>query len=177
VSILGNRVRRREDPKFLTTGGVYGDDLALEGALYVTFVRSTVAHARIASLDVSDALAVPGVVAVYTGEDIDLPLVPAGVPGLPEAMQRPVLARGTVRFVGEPVAVILTESRMVGEDALEAVFVDYDPLPAVVNPEAALAGETLLFPAFGSNGSSTNGWPPARSRSGPVRPAGATTDG
>jgi carbon-monoxide dehydrogenase large subunit len=151
VSILGNRVLRREDPKFLTTGGVYGDDLVLDGALHVTFVRSTVAHARIASLDVTDALAVPGVVAVYTAEDVDLPLIPAGMPGLPEAMERPILAKGTVRFVGEPVAVILAETRMVGEDALEAVFVDYEPLPAVVDPEASLSGEILLFPDFGSN--------------------------
>jgi carbon-monoxide dehydrogenase large subunit len=151
VSILGNRVRRREDPKFLTTGGVYGDDLVLDGALYVTFVRSTVAHARIASLDVTDALAVPGVVAVYTAEDVELPLIPAGMPGLPAAMERPILAKGTVRFVGEPVAVILAESRSVGEDALEAVFVDYEPLPAVVDPEVSLAGGTLLFPDFGSN--------------------------
>jgi carbon-monoxide dehydrogenase large subunit len=135
----------------LTTGGIYGDDLVLDGALFVTFVRSTVAHARIASLDASEALLIPGVVAVYTGDDIDLPRIPAGVPGLPDDMARPALAQGTVRFVGEPVAVILAESRLIGEDALEAVFVDYDPLPAVVEPEAALVGETLLFPEFGSN--------------------------
>ncbi len=135
----------------MTTGGVYGDDLTTEGALYVTFVRSTVAHARIASLDVSEALRVPGVVAVYTGADVDLPLLPAGVPGLPAQMKRPILARDTVRFVGEPVAVILAETRMVGEDAIEAVFVDYEPLHAVVDPEESLAGQTLLFPDAGTN--------------------------
>ncbi|MBO0747575.1 MAG: hypothetical protein J2O47_04460, partial [Acidimicrobiaceae bacterium] len=76
MSILGNRVLRLEDPKFLTTGGVYGDDLRLDGALWVTFVRSTIAHARISAIDVSDALSVPGVVAVYTGNDCELKLPP-----------------------------------------------------------------------------------------------------
>lgn len=151
MSILGNRVLRREDPKFLTTGGVYGDDLSYEGALWVTFVRSTMAHARIASLDVSDAKAMPGVVAIYTGGDIDLPPVPAGVPGIPDIMARPVLAQGTVRFVGEAIAAVLTEERYQGEDAAEAVFVDYEPLPAVVDAVSALTTDTLLFPEHGSN--------------------------
>lgn len=151
MSILGNRVLRREDPKFLTTGGVYGDDLSYEGALWVTFVRSTMAHARIANLDVTDAKAMPGVVAIYTGGDIDLPPVPAGVPGIPDVMARPVLAKGTVRFVGEAVAAVLTEERYQGEDAAEAVFVDYEPLPAVVDAVSALTTDTLLFPEHGSN--------------------------
>ncbi|HMC38291.1 MAG TPA: xanthine dehydrogenase family protein molybdopterin-binding subunit, partial [Acidimicrobiales bacterium] len=151
MSILGNRVLRREDPKFLTTGGVYVDDLAGDGALWATYVRSTMAHARIAALDTDDARAMPGVVAVYTGADVDLPPMPAAMPMLPPDMSRPVLAQGVVRFVGEPVAVVLTEERYQGEDAAEAVFVEYDPLPAVVDPEAALEGETLLFPDLGTN--------------------------
>ena len=151
MSILGNRVLRREDPKFLTTGGIYVDDLDVDGALWVTFVRATVAHARIASLDVTDARSMPGVVAVYTGEDIDLPPVPAGMPGIPDAMARPVLAKGTVRFVGEGVAAILTEERYQGEDAAEAVFVDYEPLPAVVDAQSAVDAPTILFPEHGSN--------------------------
>jgi carbon-monoxide dehydrogenase large subunit len=151
VSILGNRVLRREDPKFLTTGGVYGDDLPLEGALWVTFVRSTMAHARLVEVDASGALDSPGVVAVYTAADVDLPPIPAGLPGVPDAMARPFLATGTVRFVGEPVAVILTEERYQGEDAAEAVIVDYDPLPALVDPEAALRDDLLLFPDAGTN--------------------------
>jgi len=155
--MLGNRVVRREDPKFLTTGGVYVDDLRLEGALWATFVRSTEAHARIAALDTTEAAAAPGVVAVYTGDDVDLPPIPAGmgeVPGfptIPAGMARPILAQGTVRFVGEPIAIILTEERYQGEDAAEAVFVEFDPLPVVVDPEAALSGEVLLFPEAGSN--------------------------
>jgi aerobic carbon-monoxide dehydrogenase large subunit len=158
VSILGNRVLRREDPKFLTTGGVYGDDLRLEGALWVTFVRSTIAHAQISAIDVSDALAVPGVVAVYTGNDCELKL-PPGFGG--EPMRRPLLAQDKVRFVGEAVAVILTEERYQGEDAAEAVFVDYDPLPTLVDPEAALAATPdsgiLLYPEHGSNAAATFG--------------------
>jgi aerobic carbon-monoxide dehydrogenase large subunit len=154
VSILGNRVLRREDPKFLTTGGIYGDDLDLEGALWVTFVRSTVAHARIAALDVSEAVSMPGVVAIYTGSDVDIELEPGG-PGLNPGMLRPILAKGTVRFVGEPVAAILTETRYAGEDAAEQVFVDYDPLPVLIDPEESLAasgeGGTLLYPKLGTN--------------------------
>ncbi|WP_262324149.1 xanthine dehydrogenase family protein molybdopterin-binding subunit [Acidiferrimicrobium sp. IK] len=151
MSILGNRVQRREDPKFLTTGGVYGDDLKIEGALWATFVRSTMAHARLTSLDVTEARNRPGVVAIYTGEDVDLPPVPAGLPGVPDVMARPVLAKGVVRFVGEAVAVVLTEERYQGEDAAESVFVDYEPLPAVVDPVSALTGDVLLFPEHGSN--------------------------
>jgi carbon-monoxide dehydrogenase large subunit len=151
VSILGNRVLRREDPKFLTTGGVYGDDLAVEGAVWVTFVRSTMAHARITALDTSAVADLPGVVAVFTASDVELPPLPAGLPGIPDEMARPFLATGTVRFVGEPVAVILTEERYQGEDAAEAVWVDYDPLPAVVDPETSEGNEILLFPDAGTN--------------------------
>jgi carbon-monoxide dehydrogenase large subunit len=151
VSILGNRVLRREDPKFLTTGGVYVDDLAGEGALWATYVRSTMAHARIVALDVSDARDLPGVVAVYTAADLDLGPMPPAMPMLPEGMSRPTLAGDVVRFVGEAVAVVLTEERYQGEDAAEAVFVEYEPLAAVVGPEAALDSETLLFPDMGTN--------------------------
>ncbi|HUJ65545.1 MAG TPA: xanthine dehydrogenase family protein molybdopterin-binding subunit [Acidimicrobiales bacterium] len=151
MSILGNRVLRREDPKFLTTGGVYADDLAGDGALWATYVRSPVAHGWIVSIDASEALARPGVVGVYTASDIDMPAVPLSMPMLPEAMARPMLASGVVRFAGEPVAVVLSEERYQGEDAAEAVYVEYDPLPVVIDPIAALAGEPWLFPDVGSN--------------------------
>jgi carbon-monoxide dehydrogenase large subunit len=151
MSILGNRVQRREDPKFLTSGGLYVDDLELEGALWVTFVRSTIAHGRITGIDKSEAERAPGVVAVITGEDVDLPGLPAGVPGFPDAMARPALAQGTVRFVGECVAAVVTEQKYQGEDAAEMVLVDYEPLPAVVDAASAAAGDTLLFPDHGSN--------------------------
>jgi carbon-monoxide dehydrogenase large subunit len=93
----------------------------------------------------------PGVVAVYTAEDIPLGPLPAGLPGIPEAMARTPLAKDTVRFVGEPVAMVLTEERYQGEDAAEAVLVDYDPLPALVDPIRALESEVHLFPEHGSN--------------------------
>jgi carbon-monoxide dehydrogenase large subunit len=144
-------VLRREDPKFLTTGGVYCDDLEGEGALWATFVRSTMAHARIESLDVDEARSRPGVVAVYTAADLDVGNMPPAMPLLPEGMTRGLLTSDVVRFVGDPVAVILTEERYQGEDAAEAVFVEYDPLPTLVNPEVALESDIHLFPEMGTN--------------------------
>jgi carbon-monoxide dehydrogenase large subunit len=148
---LGNRVLRREDPKFLTTGGVYVDDLtepALEGALHATYVRSQVAHGTITSIDISDAIGMPGVVAIYTAADLGLQPVPSTFnPGVAKGL----LAIDKVRFVGEPVAVVLTEERAQGEDAAEAVIVDIDPLPVVVDMEDALTNTTLLYEAAGSN--------------------------
>jgi aerobic carbon-monoxide dehydrogenase large subunit len=167
MSILGTRVIRTEDPRLLTAGGVYVDDLRepeLAGAVRATFVRSTVAHARITGIDASEALAQPGVVAVLTAADMtDMPPPPPPPEPDPDApppegpmpmggvWQEPLLAFDRVRFVGEPVAIVLTESTYQGEDAAELVSVDYEPLPAVPSIEAALAGESLLFPDAGTN--------------------------
>ncbi|MBE9376528.1 xanthine dehydrogenase family protein molybdopterin-binding subunit [Saccharopolyspora sp. HNM0983] len=157
MSILGTRVERREDPHLLTAGGVYVADLAdpaLHGALHATYVRSPLAHARITEIDTADARAMPGVAAVYTGADVDLPPFPpgGGISGPPpEQMGRPHLAHDTVRHVGEPVAVVLTETAAQGEDAAELVSVDYDPLDAVVDVDDALTDDTLLFPDAGTN--------------------------
>jgi aerobic carbon-monoxide dehydrogenase large subunit len=157
VSILGTRVLRAEDPGFLTAGAVYTADLAderLAGACYVTFARSPVAHARIRSIGTGAALAAPGVIAVFTGADLaGLPEAGPPMPGMinPKMVQPP-LARDVVRYVGEPVAVVVTEHSYQGEDAAELVDVDYDPLPAVVDPGAAAAdGAAILFPAAGTN--------------------------
>jgi carbon-monoxide dehydrogenase large subunit len=153
VSILGNRVLRTEDPKFLTVGGTYVDDVRderLTGAANVTFVRSTMAHARITSIDTADALQAPGVVGVFTADDLGLPAVP-GIVLLNQEITRPPLASGTVRFVGEPVVAVVTEERYQGEDAAELVFIDYDPLPAVVDPERALTDEIIVHEAAGTN--------------------------
>jgi len=151
VSILGTRVLRTEDPKFLTVGGMYTADLRIDGAAHATYVRSSMAHARIRSIDVEAARSAPGVVDVFTAADIDLVPAVGGMGMMPPAMGRPYLASGTVRFVGEPVAVIVTEERAQGEDAAELVMVDYDPLPPVVDPETSQARDTLLFPEHGSN--------------------------
>jgi aerobic carbon-monoxide dehydrogenase large subunit len=154
VSILGTRVLRTEDPKFLTTGGVYTEDVVderLAGACHVFFVRSPVAHARITGIDVSAALAAPGVVAAFTGADLaDLPVIPPSMSGLMNAeMKQTLLATDKVRYVGEPVAVVVVEDPYQGEDAIELVAVDYDPLPAVLGFEPD--DSSLLFEAAGTN--------------------------
>src|ERR1700760_2253997 len=128
VSILGTRVIRTEDPRFLTSGGVYTTDIEdeqLAGACHVHFVRSAVAHARITSIDVSAALESPGGIAVYTGADLAaLPVPPPPMPGMINGeMGQPPLARDVVRFVGEPVAVVVTEGPYQGEDAADLVGV------------------------------------------------------
>jgi aerobic carbon-monoxide dehydrogenase large subunit len=167
MSILGTRVIRTEDPRLLTSGGVYVDDLRepeLAGAVRATFVRSPVAHALITGIDAAAALEQPGVVAVLTVADMtDMPdqvppePEPEGVPPAEGPMPlgglwaEPLLAVDRVRFVGEPVALVLTDSTYQGEDAAELVSVDYEPLPAVASIEAALAGESLLFPEAGKN--------------------------
>jgi aerobic carbon-monoxide dehydrogenase large subunit len=167
MSILGTRVKRTEDPRLLTTGGVYVGDLRepeLDNAALVTFVRSTVAHARIARIDVTEALAQPGVVAVLTASDMtDFPPPPPPEPVDPDAppaegpmplggqWSEPLLATDRVRFVGEPVAIVLTDGAFQGEDAAELVSVDYEPLPPVVSLDDALAGESLLFDNTTSN--------------------------
>ncbi len=144
-SILGNRVIRKEDPKFLTTGGMYLDDLnprELAGAAHVAYVRSPVAHGTITSIDVTEALALPGVIAVLTG--VDLELQPIASPYNP-IVARPFLAMDRVRYVGEPIAAVVTETREAAADASEAVIVEIEPLDAYVDVEAAMSGETLLF--------------------------------
>jgi carbon-monoxide dehydrogenase large subunit len=154
VSILGTRVLRVEDPKFLTTGGVYADDLRdprLAGAGHVTYVRSVMAHGRI-TVDASAAREQPGVIAVFTSEDVaDLDPPPPPMPFIAPPLARPWLARDVVRYVGEPIAAIVTEERYQGEDAAELVSVDYEPLPTVVDPRAAVTDEVVLHPAHGSN--------------------------
>jgi carbon-monoxide dehydrogenase large subunit len=151
MSILGTRVLRTEDPRFLTTGGIYTADLPMAGACHVHFVRSTAAHARLLSVDVSAALEVPGVIAAYTAADLDLPLIEPPMGNMNAAMTRSMLASDTVRFVGEPVAIVVTEHPYQGEDAAELVEIDYEPLPGVVDMADALADETLLFPEAGTN--------------------------
>ena len=164
MSILGTRVVRTEDPRLLTMGGTYVDDLQvpeLAGVAQVTFVRSPLAHARITGIDADAARGEPGVVAVLTSQDLDdLPPPPpdGGGGGGGEApaplggpWAEPLLAADRVRYVGEPVAMVITDSRYQGADAAELVAVDYDPLPAVVGIGASLAGGTLLFPDAGTN--------------------------
>ena len=148
---MGQRILRVEDDRFLRGEGLYVENQEVPGALHATFVRSPVAHARIAGIDTSAVESVPGA-QVFTAADVDLAVFPPPpIPGINDKMVRPFFASDVVRFVGDIVAVVLTEDRASGVDAAELVLVDYDPLPAVVNPEAALAGDVLLYPELGTN--------------------------
>jgi aerobic carbon-monoxide dehydrogenase large subunit len=147
----GDSVLRVEDARLLKGESRYVADLELAGAAHVTYVTSTAPHARILSVDVSEARKMPGVLDVVTAEDLDLAPSPPGLPGVPGAMARPWLAQGTVRFVGEPIVAIVSETRESGADAADEVVVDLEPLPAVPDMDRALAGDVLLFPEAGTN--------------------------
>jgi aerobic carbon-monoxide dehydrogenase large subunit len=149
-SVLGNPVRRREDPRLLTGQGRYVDDVRLDDALFALFVRSTVAHARIGRIDTAEAAAMPGVVAIHTDESLGLPARKL-FPPIPDAFNRPHMARDAVRFVGEPVAVVVAETRAQAADAAEAVLIDYEQLAALVDVEAAARDEVVLFPEAATN--------------------------
>src|SRR5437764_4669715 len=146
-SILGKAVRGLEDPALLTGAGKSVDDLVEPNMAHVAFVRSTVAHANIRSVDVSEASSMPGVLAVYHagGDDLGLPSLQQ-FPAMPETLNRPVFATGKVRFVGDVVAAVVAETRAQAIDAVERVVVEYDPLPSVTNPLDALSPNApLLF--------------------------------
>ena len=149
MSLVGARVLRKEDPRLLTGGGTFVDDLSPARCAFAMFVSSTEAHATIKSIDVRAALKVEGVLGVWTAADfVDYPDLPGGLSGL----ERPVLARNVVRFVGEPIAVVVAVDRYVAADAAALVEVDFETLPVVTTPEAATAaGAPLLFPRHGSN--------------------------
>ena len=154
----GASIKRSEDPRILTGAGRYVDDIKLPGMLHAAFVRSPMAHARVLSVDVSAALALPGVVAVLTGADLEAMTVPG-----PDALMAlmgwagptpefTLLATDKVRFVGDPVAVVIAESRYLAEDGCELVEVEYDDLPPVVDAAFALdPGSPPLFANLGDN--------------------------
>ncbi|HEY7625819.1 MAG TPA: molybdopterin cofactor-binding domain-containing protein, partial [Ilumatobacteraceae bacterium] len=152
-SILGNAVQRLEDPTLLTGAGKYLDDMAPAGTLHLAFVRSTQAHAKVLSVDTSEAESMPGVKAVYhaRGNDLGLPSF-QGFPMLPPALNRPIFANDVVRFVGDIVAAVVATSKAEASDAAESVIVDYEALPVIVTAEQALAPDApILFPEHGSN--------------------------
>ncbi|HEX6230490.1 MAG TPA: xanthine dehydrogenase family protein molybdopterin-binding subunit [Actinomycetota bacterium] len=151
TSIFGSVVRRVEDPRLLTGRARYADDLRPDGALRAVFVRSMMAHARIRRVDVSAAASMPGVVAVLGGADLPLePRPPAG--NVEGPFERAVPASEVVRYVGEPIALVVAETLGRAQDGAEAVVVEYDQLPAVVGALAALEPDApLLFPDAGTN--------------------------
>ena len=143
-SILGASIKRREDPRFITGRGRYTDDLKLPQQTFAAFVRSPHAHARIGAIDLDAARQIPGVHAIYTGQDLaagGVNPIPVGwlLPGL-KLGERRALAVDRVRYVGEAVAMVIADSPYVARDAAEMVLVDYDPLPASVDAEAAARG-------------------------------------
>jgi aerobic carbon-monoxide dehydrogenase large subunit len=158
-------VPRREDRPLVTGAARYCDDLATPGALHAVFVRAPLAHGRILGIDPAPAAAMPGVAGVFAADDLGLPPLPPG--DGPAAMARPVLATGTVRFLGEAVAVVVAGTRAQAMDAAEAVEVDYEPLEVVVDPRAALADDAPeLFEGTG-NLAKERPWPePSRALEG-----------
>jgi carbon-monoxide dehydrogenase large subunit len=149
TSVMGGAVRRREDPALIQGRGVYVDDLAPVGLLHVAFTRSPVAHAKITSIDTSEALEVKGVVAVYTHDDVAHlgPLVAQ----VPVGTLRPLLADGKVKHVGEAVAMVIAEDRYQAQDAADAVMVDYDELPAVIDLKEAASDAVKVHDDAESN--------------------------
>src|SRR5262245_54796996 len=147
---VGRPLRRVEDPRLVKGAGTYVDDLRLPGLVHATIVRSPHAHARVRRIDTAAAAAIPGVVAVFTGADVNdaCGAVPcaAAIPDL-KAPRHTALAGDRVYFVGHAVAVVVANDPYVARDAVDAIDVDYDPLPAVVNAEAAAkSGSPLAHP-------------------------------
>jgi len=151
ATFVGQRVRRREDPRFLRGQACYVDDLPLEGALHVTFVRSPWAHAKITGIDAAGVREIPGAQA-FTAADTDLGVNPAPpFIGIDPRMFRPLLAAQRVRFVGDIVAVVVAESREASADVAELVAVEYEPLAHVTDPREAVKDEILLYEEVGTN--------------------------
>ena len=150
--LVGQRVKRREDPRLIQGRGTYVDDVKIAGMQHIAFKRSDVAHGRIVSIDTSAAQAMDGVEAVFTGAQIAelLPPMPIGTP-FPSPDHRAV-AVDVVRYAGEPVAVVVAADRYVARDAADAIVVSYDVLPAVVDPEVAMTGKpAVIHAAFPNN--------------------------
>ena len=154
-AFVGQPIERLEDFRFVRGRGQYIDDLARKDMLHAAILRSAVAHGRIRTIDVSRAKKVPGVHTVITASDLGdaIPLVPMRLQPMPEfeAFGQPVMARDKVRYVGEALAMVLADSAGVAEDALSAIEVDIEPLPAVANWQSAAKSETLLFENKDSN--------------------------
>lgn len=157
---FGKPLKRNEDPRLLTGQALFTDDVDLPGMVHAAFVRSDYAHARVRSVDVSAAAEMPGVLAVYTARDLGDYWKPGPLLVQPPPIKRLVfntrtqvpLVKDKARHAGEPIAVVVAESRYIAEDAVERVFVDYEPLPAVVNLEDALAPDApLIHEDLGTN--------------------------
>jgi carbon-monoxide dehydrogenase large subunit len=151
---VGKKLKRKEDPRLIQGTSHYTDDLKLPRMLYCAFARSPMAHAEIHAIRIHAARALPGVVGVFTSEDLTgLGMVPCAIqmPGL-NVPHHPVLAKGRVRYVGEPVVAVVAEDLYTARDAAELIEVDYEPLPVVVNMEKALEKDSpVIHEQFRSN--------------------------
>jgi carbon-monoxide dehydrogenase large subunit len=152
---VGQAMKRKEDPRLVSGSSTYVDDIVLPGMLHMAVVRSMHGHAQIKRVDASAAQMLPGVIAVVTGEEISSScgVVPcaAEMPGL-KRPQRPLLAVGRVRFVGEPIAAVVATNKYIARDAAELIEIDYEALPAVVDPEQAMQiSSPKLYDEFSDN--------------------------
>src|SRR4051812_23977916 len=146
-AFIGSPVERLEDLRFLRGRGEFVDDVPRPDALHAVILRSSVAHGRIRSIDTAAALKRPGVRAVITARDIDdIPVITMRQELLPEfkPYQQPVIASDKVRYVGEPIAVVIADSAALAEDALDAIVLDIEALPAVADRNAARRNDSLL---------------------------------
>ncbi|MFL2985646.1 MAG: xanthine dehydrogenase family protein molybdopterin-binding subunit [Candidatus Poriferisodalaceae bacterium] len=145
MDLRGTSVRRREDAPLLRGEGTFVGDIEFDNPAYVHYLTSTIAHAKVLSIETSAALSMPGVIDIVTNADLDIGPYPSANPLFDEAMVRPLLADDRVRFVGEPVVAIVAESPSIATDAAELIEIDYQPLDVVVDVEAALDSQVLLF--------------------------------
>src|SRR2546427_6994289 len=146
---LGARIKRREDPRLITGTATYVDDVVPPGLLHVAIVRSPHAHARIAAIDVKKARAAAGVVAIWTGEDVaarcgPLPIGPR-IRDMKMPKRYPLVIDGVVRHVGDPVAAVVATDLAASRDAADLIEVEYDPLTAVTEVEAAMRPDALVI--------------------------------
>jgi carbon-monoxide dehydrogenase large subunit len=153
---VGQSIRRKEDPRLITGRATYVDDFVVHGMLHMAVVRSPEAHAKILSIDASEALARPGIKAVFTGEDMSDLLAPLPMAWAPPGVEmntpeRWPLARGEVNHVGDAVAMVIGEDKYDVVDAAQSVHVEYESLPAVVDMEEALKDEILVHESLGTN--------------------------
>ena len=152
---IGSPVERLEDRRFLRGEGTYVGDLSRPGLLHAAILRSPRAHGHIRTIDIAAALALPGVHAVVTAGQIGIPVprIPIRLQPLPSLVpyHQPVIAENKVRYVGEPIAVVLADNAALAEDALDAIRVEIEELPPVVDRHAAATGAALLFEETGTN--------------------------
>src|SRR5262245_38529484 len=159
---VGQAIKRKEDPRLVSGSSTYVDDVVLPGMLHLVLVRSIHGNARIKSIDTTKAQRLPGVHSIVTGEEVaaNCGQIPA-IGDFPD-MKRPahyLLAVGKVKFVGEPIVAILASDKYVARDAADLIEIDYEPLPAVTNPEKALEpGSPVIHEEYKDNRAFTSGF-------------------